>query len=178
MYTLYVIDNTISGRQYVGITKNSLKQRFAGHKSAANSGKQTPLYAAMRKYGVDKFVITEIATYSCFEDCAKAEIDAIAQGSNLYNVAPGGLGGNCVSEHNKEEWKAKLREARAGRKPALGMKHTAENILLFAECAKRKVPTYPSDVTSLSFKDASTKYGISKTHFYRLLKRAKSNDLS
>lgn len=58
------------------------------------------------------------------------------------------------------------------------MKHTEENKRFFAECNKRKVPTYPNLDFKLGFKKNNELYGISKTHYYRLLKRAESNDLS
>lgn len=178
MYKLYVVSNTVSGRQYIGITKNTLAQRFASHKNSAKSGKNTPFYAAMRKYGVDKFVITEVCTYNNFEDCAKAEIAVIASDTKLYNIALGGNGGYVVPEDRKDEWRAKLRSARVGRKPALGMKHSVENKKFFAECNKRKVLLYPSDVINIPFKEAHAQYNISKTHYYRLLKRASSNETS
>lgn len=182
MYLLYSIYNNESGSMYFGMTSRSISQRWSGHKHAAKSGKKSKLYDAMRSYGLDAFSIAAIAYYDTKEDCCRAEIDAIKLhrdvGENLYNLADGGEGGYVVPEHLRDEWKAKLSKARQGRKPALGMKHTEENKKFFAECSKRKTPKYPKEVTSLSFKEAKAKYNISKTHYYRLLKRAETNDLS
>jgi hypothetical protein len=71
-----------------------------------------------------------------------------------------------------------LSQARQGRTPALGMKHSDENKRYFSECSKRREPKYPKQVTEIPFKEASEKYGISKTHYYRLLKRAGLNETS
>jgi hypothetical protein len=167
---------------YIGMTKNSLEYRWSGHKYAAKLGKKSPLYDAMRKYGNDIFIMLTIGEYDNKKDCCQAEIDTIANcrlvGNKLYNLANGGEGGYVVPEHLKDEWKAKLSKARQGRKPALGMKHTEKNKKFFAECNKRKVFTYPNLDFSLGFTKNNKLYGISKTHYYRLLKRTNSNEVS
>jgi hypothetical protein len=97
----------------------------------------------------------------------------------LLNLADGREGGYVIPEASKEAWKAKLSLARQGRKPALGMKHTEENKNFFSECSKRRKLLYPTlDVTKVGFIEANKTCGISKTHYYRLLKRAKGNILS
>lgn len=164
---------------YIGIT-NNISKRFACHKHAATSGKKSPLYDCMRKH---KMIIVKRDEFLTWEEAKQAEIKQIAFAREnkwlLLNLADGGEGGYVVPEASKEAWKAKLSIARQGRKPALGMKHTEENKIFFSECSKRKKLLYPDlDVTTLSFKEAKKQYGISKTHYYRLLKRAKSNDLS
>ena len=59
------------------------------------------------------------------------------------------------------------------------MKHTEENKKFFSECTKRRILLYPNlSVTKLSFKEAKEQFEISKTHYYRLLKRPKNNDLT
>ena len=173
MYQIYEIVNKVSGRRYIGMTKNSLWQRFASHKHAAKSGKKSRLYDAMRSYGIDNFEINFLEKFDTKQDCCEREIFLIAEGENLYNLASGGEGGFAV--RNVEEWKKKLRKARVGRKPALGMKHTDENKKFFAECNKRKKLLYDFNLPK-SFKEAHSLYGISKTHYYRLVKRAGSNE--
>lgn len=175
MYTLYRIINKISGRSYIGMTKNSLSFRFKSHKWAATSGKKSPLYNAIRSYGLENFEINKLSEYVTKQDCCEAEVAAIVGEDNLYNLAKGGEGGFTVS--NIVEWKKKLSKAREGRKPALGMKHTEENKKLFSECAKRRVKKYPT-ILPASFKEASAILGISKTHYYRLIRRARCNEPS
>lgn len=183
MYILYIISNNESDSLYIGMTSQGVVKRWSAHKHAAKSGKKSKLYDAIRKYGEEVFNIVEIAFYENKEDCCKAEINTIRVyrdlGINLYNLANGGEGGYVVPEHLKGEWRAKLSLARQGRKPALGMKHTEENKKFFSECSKRRVLLYPDlDVTKIRFIEANKLYGISRTHYYRLLKRAKSNNLS
>lgn len=179
MYKLYYLVSETTEKYYIGITKNSLRQRYSQHKHRMNSDNNLPLYNAMRKYGDFKIVFAD--EYDTKEEACDAEIQAIKlardSGHDILNVSDGGDCGNVA--HDKELWKQRLREARKGRKPALGMKHTEENKRFFSECAKRKQIMYnENDLIGMSFKTASIKFGISKTHYYRLLKRIKDSDLN
>jgi hypothetical protein len=85
-----------------------------------------------------------------------------------------------IPNHLKDERKAKLSASRIGGKPFLGKRHTEETKALCGKYGKLRwdmYGRYPSEVTKYSFKDAHLKFNISKTHYYRLLKRDKSNDL-
>jgi group I intron endonuclease len=175
MYQIYRIVNRINGHFYIGMTKNSLSCRFASHRYAAKSGKKSKLYDAMRSYGIDNFIIEPLEKFDTKQECCEREIELIAKHDNLYNLASGGEGGFAV--RNVEEWKAKLREARKGRQPALGMKHTEENKKFFSECSKRKVLKYKGELPK-TYKEAKALLGISKTHYYRLVKRAGGSDPS
>ena len=175
MYQLYRIVNTKSGRSYIGMTKVGYKRRFTQHLSAAKRGVKSPLYDAIRKYGSSAFITQLIEEVDTKQECCEKEIALIAAEQNLYNLASGGEGGFTIS--NVEEWKQKLREKRKGRRPALGMKHTEENKRFFSECAKRRKLLYDVALPG-TFKEAHALYGISKTHYYRLVKRAKASDLS
>lgn len=128
----------------------------------------------MRKYGVESFTIIPICIGSR-EYILDLEVKVIALLNNLYNVAPGGEGGFNVTD--KESWKEKLKKARVGYKPALGMCHSENNKRLFSEKATKywSDKKYPVNITLMSFKEANNLYGISKTHYYRL-KRASIND--
>jgi group I intron endonuclease len=165
MYQVYEIVNQITGRRYIGMTKNTLVIRMRQHKSAAKRGLKSPLYDAIRSYGVDNFVINLLHTFDTQQECNEGEIRLISENSNLYNLALGGEGGFNIT--NIEEWRDKLKVARKGRKPALGLKHTEENKKLFAECVKRKPLKYVSELPT-SYKEASRLLGISRTHYYRL----------
>ena len=74
-----------------------------------------------------------------------------------------------------KSWKKKLRKARKGRKPSLGMKHSDENKKLFSKVSTeywKSQKTYDVEqVRKLSFKEANLKLGISKTHYYRIIKK-------
>jgi group I intron endonuclease len=179
---LYEIWNEKRDAVYVGITRGDLRRRLYAHRNSAKT-KNTPLYAAMRKYGVDSFSIRLIAEFQNEKVLLQSERDLIESYRNsnikVYNILDGGESYFPITD--KESWKEKLREKRVGRKPALGLKHTEENKKLFSECGKArwdKYGRYPDDVISLSFKEAKEKYGISKTHYYRLKQLAENNELS
>ncbi len=183
MYTVYFIVSDKTTSMYIGMTGKSLSTRMAQHRHAARSGKKSPLYDCMRKYGPENFLIAIREELETKEECQQAEIYWIAHARKenwkILNLADGGDGGYIVPPEKKDAWRAKLSIARKGRKPALGMKHTEENKKFFSECSKRRKPLYPNlDVTKMGFTEANKFCGISKTHYYRLLKRAKTNDLS
>lgn len=180
---LYEIRNSVNDAVYVGITRATLAARFRAHKYSAKSGVITPLYSMIRKYGFDKFSIILISEFQHENDLLAAERNLIKayreSNTRCLNILDGGTSYFPIKDW--EVQKEKLRKARAGRKPALGMKHTDENKKKFSEFGKMRwdmYGRYPDDVTSYSFKDATDKYGISKTHYYRLKKLAKPNELS
>lgn len=171
---LYEIRNSINDSVYVGITRNSLAARFRSHKYSSKTVK-TPLYDSIRSKGFDKFRIELISEFEIEQDMLDAEKALIKKYRDskvkCYNVLDGGDPYFPVKD--MEAHKIKLREKRKGRKPALGMKHTIENKKLFSVCGKArwdKYGRYPEDIITFSFKDAKSKYGISKTHYYRLVK--------
>lgn len=182
MYKVYYLVSPSTPKYYIGMTKNKLSTRLIQHQSSARSGKNTPLYAAMRKY--QDFTIVLVNEFSHREDCCNREIELIASalenGFPILNLSPGGDGGYCVPEEDKPDWIAKLKAKRVGRKPALGMKHSPENRELFSKVSKEywsTQETYPSDeICKLSFQEAKKLFGISKTHYYRLLKRSLTSD--
>lgn len=180
---LYEIRNKINSAVYVGITRSSLKQRWRGHLYSARSNKKSILYDAMRSIGEEHFYILEIKSFDTEADLLQSEKDLIKYhrefSEKCYNILDGGE--SYFPIYDWETHKAKLRIARAGRKPALGMKHTEENKKAFGEFGKLRwdlYGRYPDDVVNYSFKEASAKFGISKTHYYRLRKLAENNELS
>ena len=177
MVFVYKIVNSVNDKEYIGIT-NNIKLRWNSHVYSSKT-KNTPLYTAMRKYGTDRFDMQVICVCPDWAYACKVEIELIQQSSYLYNLAAGGEGGYVIPEEHKAEWKEKLSQARRGRKPAEGMKHTEENKKLFAKVSKEYWATQDTfnaeEVIKYSFKEAKKMFGISKTHYYRL-KRNMSND--
>ena len=96
MACIYAICNMVNDKLYIGQTKNSLEKRFSQHKaSAINKKIRTPLYDAMRKYGVDKFAIYEIESGEFDRtELNKKEIEYIKElntmSPNGYNILRGG----------------------------------------------------------------------------------------
>src|SRR5690554_2031745 len=117
MASVYKITNNKNGRAYIGITRNQLNRRW-NHHVYQSKRQNTPLYAAMRKYGLESFSISEIVCCSSWEDACHIEALLIKESTDLYNLAPGGQGGFNIQD--VESWKKKLSAARKGRKPFLG----------------------------------------------------------
>ena len=166
---LYQFKNKTSGRCYYGIAKNP-KQRNASHRHAAKFSK-TPFYDAVGKYGWEGFEFT-ILDEGPDDQIAQKEIELIANDPNCYNLHEGGHIGYDVSQSSKaEEWKKKLCKAREGRQPALGMQHSEETKALCGLHGKArwdKYGRYPNEVLDYGFAESNRKFGISKTHYYRL----------
>lgn len=172
MYKLYKITTIKDFGVYYGITKYSLNIRFNQHKFVSKSGKSY-IANAMRKYGANSFSIHLVNTFNTLEECCKAEQEIIATSTEkLYNLASGGQTGYSMSKDPRcNSWKSKLKEQRQGRKPALGMKHSEENKKIFSTSIKKrwdKCGRYPKEVIQCGFTEANKKYGISKTHYYRM----------
>lgn len=187
MYYLYKFSNLVNGKSYYGMTSN-VNKRFASHKSKSKTDKITnPFHNALRKYGIDNFRFEIIKDFEDKESCCDAEVNAIGfakeSDEQVYNLHPGGLGGFSILTKPEVEidlWREKLRNSRKGKTPALGMKHTDDNKRLFGEYGKLRWDIYgrysAEEILELSFKNANIKYGISKTHYYRLRKQFRTND--
>jgi len=180
MYYVYKLTNKVNNKYYIGFT-GDISKRLSSHKWASKSGRKSELYSSMVKYGFDSFELSVVFNSEDRNEALEKEIELIDLDDDMcLNLSPLGEGGFVVPDDKMSEWKGKLCAKRKGRKPALGMKHTEENKRLFGEFGKQrwdKHGRYPEEVINYSFKEAKEKFGISKTHYYRLLKQAKANDL-
>ena len=91
---IYVITNTVNGKQYIGQTINALDLRWRDHVWYAQSGFNRPLPRAIRKYGVKAFVINQIDAAKTPEELNEKEVYHITQlktlSPNGYNLTSGG----------------------------------------------------------------------------------------
>lgn len=96
---IYLINNSINNKVYIGQTSVSISKRWAAHKTEAKSknGSNTILYKAMRKYGIENFNCNEIFVVFKKEDLDWAEETLIKQwdccaidNDNGYNILRGG----------------------------------------------------------------------------------------
>lgn len=93
MRYVYVIGNLINWKVYVGQTKN-FKTRTFGHMRQCRIGNLRPLYASMRKHGINNFV------FNVLEECVDELINEREQfwvahfdsfnPERGYNLTPGG----------------------------------------------------------------------------------------
>lgn len=88
-FTIYKL-TAPSGRAYVGLTGQTLTERWRQHVARAGRGTRHPLCAAIRKYGASAFVVEALAEYDTQREALRAEVAAIAELSDAYNLSPGG----------------------------------------------------------------------------------------
>jgi group I intron endonuclease len=147
---LYVIENLLNGKKYVGLSKDA-QWRWKTHKRAIVSNRGSPLYSALRKYGVDVFKFTALGSVDGYGAASQMEKKLIAgfgtRAPHGYNLTDGGegLAGYAFSE----EALAKIRSAFKGRKHTdesrakmsaslTGKTHTAEAKAKISEGNKGK----------------------------------------
>jgi len=185
MIHVYVVENSENDSVYFGMTSRSVETRLKDHIRNANRGGTSPFHKAISEIGPEKFSVLELKTVEDREIAGKLEKGLIAtykETNNVYNVLPGGDGAGFYIT-DKEAWKDKLKAARIGKQPALGMKHSDETKANAAKVSRAYWDTQetynPDDIVGLSHKEAKDKLGISTTHYYRLKKLlAESNELS
>lgn len=95
---IYKIQNTVSGKCYIGQTReNDPEERWKGHLRAIERGKGCPALAdAISKYGLEVFKFSVLII--CFdEDLDAYEREYIAKFNSMtpngYNILEGGVGG-------------------------------------------------------------------------------------
>lgn len=129
---IYLIENTINGKCYVGQTINGFEKRYPmpgkgiervykyhNYARAVDRNYNSHLLNSIEKYGKEKFVVIEILdiAYSR-EELDEKEIQYIKLNNsykNGYNDTPGGSGVVDCSKFNDEEYMNSLREMRRER---------------------------------------------------------------
>ena len=94
MAYIYQITNDINGKIYIGKTEFSIEKRFKEHCQDAfrDRNEKRPLYAAMRKYGVEHFHIELIEETDNPEEREVFWIENKRSFKNGYNATVGGDG--------------------------------------------------------------------------------------
>ena len=132
MFSIYKITNKVNGKIYIGYTEKSPEERFAGHLSEARRPR-SPLQKALKKYGKDSFTVEAIFQHHdkdyVLNDREQYYIETyenIVGKENMYNVAPGGLGGDRSMSPRHKEY-IKTRDITGKNNPFYGKSHTEEN---------------------------------------------------
>jgi group I intron endonuclease len=115
MFTIYEIQNTVTGFKYIGCSKH-VQKRWKGHARELNCNKHgnEHLQNAWNKYGQEIFNFEIVAEYNNETTMFLEEKRLIENSQNLYNIAEGGLGGDRfkgLSEKQLIDYKQKLSEA-------------------------------------------------------------------
>lgn len=170
---IYMAECVKTGKVYIGQTRMTLQQRIKSHYYTVNAGRMGKFQNALRKYPPEFwiwYVLQDNIPVSKLNDSEKFYMRDVGMKST-YNIIFGGA--YAARRGTAEETREKMRRARVGKKPALGMRHTTENRAYFKKVSlaywaeNRK---YSRDVLTLPFREAKLKYNISKTHYYRLRK--------
>lgn len=103
---IYKITNILNDKVYVGKSKNP-KVRWRQHKCHSKK-RNTKLYYAMRKYGVDNFV------FEILEECKENEVNVreeyyISFLKPYYNMTNGGDGGGFLNKKHGDKWKTSIK---------------------------------------------------------------------
>ena len=96
MAYIYKITNIQNGKLYIGKTLSTPEKRFKEHSRDAfkNRNEKRPLYAAMRKYGIEQFKVETIEETSSdnIDEREKYWIEYYGSFKNGYNATTGGDG--------------------------------------------------------------------------------------
>jgi group I intron endonuclease len=116
---IYLITNTVNGKQYIGKTSKSLEARWYQHRKNAEYGHNTYLYKSIRKYGPDAFLITSLC-----EGLDEEEILMIHKHQPEYNMTAGGDGGDTSASPNYQMGMIQRRSYKGSDNPNYGKRGT------------------------------------------------------
>lgn len=140
---IYRIQNTITGKSYVGQTKKSLTERFDRHKKAARSKVNRYLYDSMNKHGYENFYIEILEEVSNGIDINEREIFWISKLNTLYpngyNMTSGGGGGFTLeswSDNERKELYSRQANSRMGVKRTESQRRNIANASVIREASK------------------------------------------
>lgn len=115
-YTLYILENKINGKRYVGQTTKPLNERLSQHKSES-VGSNMPITRAIQKYGLENFEVTSFTAPS-LDALNKLEValidglDCLASKGG-YNIKLGGKNSPLTADekaHLRDVWDVEKRQ--------------------------------------------------------------------
>lgn len=114
MFYCYKATCKVTGKSYIGMTGQSIYDRFSSHIRDARRGSDTAFHRSIRKYGEDAFTVVEISMHQSQADALKAEFDHIEKQGTIvprgYNMTPGGAGVLSMTPESKAKHKAAVTE--------------------------------------------------------------------
>lgn len=97
---IYLLTNTINGKQYVGQTTQPLRKRLAGHRHKS-SAKTMYVARAIQKYGWENFEASVLTSCSSQDELNEQEVHFVLTLGTMapkgYNLAAGGGGTGIMS---------------------------------------------------------------------------------
>ena len=102
--TVYLLTNSVNGKQYVGQTIKDHEDRWSQHITEARGKSQQLIHRAIRKHGVEKFSTAVLQNCCSLVTLDKAEVRWIKK---LRTIAPRGynltLGGRGMAGYKDSE---------------------------------------------------------------------------
>ena len=83
-YKIYKITNKTNGHFYIGYTKLTLQKRFKLHTKATTT--KMPIVSAIKKYGIDNFIIELLYEFDNKLEATNCEIRLIEELKPDYNI--------------------------------------------------------------------------------------------
>ena len=110
---IYLIENQVNHKQYIGKTYNSIAERWKEHCKDYQKARceKRPLYEAMNKYGIENFTVELIEETDNLEEREKYWVAYYDSYRNGYNATLGG-DGRPYFEYSDEEVIKKFYELR------------------------------------------------------------------
>lgn len=176
---VYVATNLITGEQYVGQTKESLRRRCTNHKASIGKYK-TKFALAMQKYGFSVFQFKEIFVAFDEKSLNDAEKVLIGEYCPAYNMTHGGAGikgYKPTNESNKKRSKSiKLRLQDPliklkWSKGQIGRKHPVEEVFKVARSKWKPVYCKELSISFLNQKFAAEYFGVRPSAIVESMKR-------
>lgn len=123
---IYKVVNLTNGKYYIGLTiRRHLQQRINEHNYRAKTGKKTPFYSAIKKYGIDGFRWDIVCFCSSKDEMEEQERFYIWYYNTIfpfgYNLTVGGesTSGYKHTIETRKAWseQRKLKPSRSGPRP-------------------------------------------------------------
>lgn len=114
MYYCYKVNCLKTGKSYIGMTGQKIKDRISSHFRDARRGSLTHFHRAIRKYGESSFSVEIISTHKTQKAALDAEVEAIRLHGTLspsgYNMTPGGAGVLSMTPESAEKHRQSVLE--------------------------------------------------------------------
>ena len=102
-HIIYIAENKVNGKLYVGMTSKPLPQRKACHLYDARNGSDFDFHRAIRKLGPEAFEWKEVAQIDSRDKAEELEEFLIEEldtfNGDGYNCTPGGIGVGSGEDH-------------------------------------------------------------------------------
>jgi len=137
---IYLVTNTVNGKQYVGLTRRTVAARWAQHVTTAKNPRSY-FHRAIAKYGASAFRVSEYASAVCIDTLADLERDVILQVAPAYNQTNGGE--ITIGRKYDDATKERIRQSNVGKKRSKECcdRISAQKLAWYADTPSRKAQT-------------------------------------